>query len=114
MHAFSLEAGRTCQAVSNYCASFSSGTSDFGVEFSLSTVCGLPAHEVLPWFAAAVAEHEGVQEDGGFEAVPGNHVQSADATAMLSLEHMLAVPGILHIVHNASNDLLEHLRVLGP
>lgn len=112
LHAFMLESGLTCQDLQSFCQQVCVATSDLGVEFDLSKAPAFCVRDVWPWYDDKPPEEGIVQADAeadGFDVV--EHYLGLDAR--LSLRHMMAVPGILHIIHNASDDLLKAAPLLG-
>ena len=106
-HAVFLEAGTSPQALSEYMESIRVGTFDLGVEFSLNAVAETPLRTLYPWCSfghscgARRVEDEDPHDEFG--------VPDADADISLGLRSMLAVPGPLHIIDNATKSLLDHM-----
>lgn len=99
MHAFFLETG-TKLLLQRMTEEIVSMTTDLGVEFGMSRIQPLTAHTVLPWM---VVDH-GLPVNNGLDL--DDMEQLPDDEAKLHLTGALAAPGLLHILHNASNSLL--------
>ena len=116
MHAFLLEAGDSADAVGKLCDEVCVSTFDLGTEFSLPRVCPVPLQELFPWVSMPESTVEfHMQESADLDALQSllenSHVyQSEDRR--VSLSGSLAVPGILHIIHNAANDVLKVTKLL--
>ena len=93
VHALFLESG--CPAsLHKMSRQFVSFTTDFGVEFGLPSVCDVEVAAIMPWVASHAPLHGSEQEDGIQDSTVG-------------FSSSLSAPGLMHIVHNASNSLLE-------
>eukprot|EP00972_Heterocapsa_arctica_P072077 10644813-Heterocapsa_arctica.AAC.1 len=106
MHAFNLETGSSAR-LQSYCASIASVTTDMGVEFSLSNVHSASYLDLFQW---AVDENPlaGHGEDAGLDDVP----DIQDAQVHVTLRGSLAIPGLMHFIHNAGNSLLTVMKTL--
>ena len=104
LHAIFVEAGSTQAALADYGASLVAGTFDLGVEFSLNTIAPQGLRTLLPW--AVYAEEPTRESADDFEMV-----DDAENLAW-SLEGMLAVPGPLHVLDNATSSMLEAMPFL--
>ena len=94
VHTLYLEAG--CPASLHVlCKQFVCFTTDLGVEFGLPSVRDTELANIMPWAISAMPVHASEQPD---ECIPESTVGFSDS---------LAMPGLLHIIHNASNALLE-------
>ena len=116
MFALLLEAGPHISSLGDFAQDIVAGTFDLGVEFSLSTIRPTSCRALFPWFDASMAsspvreqEAPHANEEDLFDDVPDD---PADAETV-SLQNMLSVPGPLHILHNATDRLLEHLPYVG-
>ena len=107
MHAFFLEGGPSRQEFSSYCQSFCSLTTDYGVEHGLASVEPAEVESILPWFVETAGEVP-MQSCVEWE---GESDQSGDVAddGRISLQGCLAAPGMLHILHNATNDMVDAL-----
>ena len=97
VHALFLEAG-SAKDLGTLMSEMASCTSDLGTEFNIVRVQGAKPKELLPWLAAPqLCEHE---EDWPEEE------------EILSFGNALAIPGILHVLHNAAKRMLTGLPQL--
>lgn len=82
-------------------------TSDLGVEFSLTTVQPVDVHQLFPFIDfSRHEEHRFGPERADWDnvdLVPAPNVGFADT---------ISIPGLLHIVHNASNEVLGSMPVV--
>ena len=109
MHAFWLVCG-TLIVLQAYCRSVVAITTDFGVEFGLNQVTPTPLGVMFPWLAP-VPEGQ-VLEDTDDEWDVLEPVVDEDADTPIGLSEAIAVPGLLHIIHNCTNDLLDAIPLL--
>ena len=119
LHAAYLEAGSTFESLQQFLSEVVSCTTDFGVEFGLSKVAPISIREALPWYPQSLLEvlvpaalHD-IQEHDDAWAPPA----AADAPPVLvddkvSMTATLAIPGLLHILHNAADDLLSCMPLI--
>ena len=96
-----LLAGRTANDRKLYLDELSSCTTDFGVEFGLSSVQPVGSTEVFPWMETGDDDARDAEQGPG---LPGG--------MRLSLQRTIAAPGLLHILHNAASDLLVSCPLL--
>ena len=95
MHALLLE----CPRPTSLCAllrEIFALTSDQGVEFSITRVRPITLQEVFPWLQLPDQGDDGAWLD-------------ADDN-ILDLTHSVAIPGMLHVVHNSTKDLEKSMR----
>ena len=102
MHAFFLESGDAL-LLADLVSSIFSFTTDQGVEFGLSRVPVLPVRTVFPWIELPQFQEE-------HDWAPGPDIGEAHAAAMVDLTSSVSIPGMLHIVHNSTNDLGKSMR----
>ena len=77
---------------------------DMGTEFGVPAVRRLPARDVLPWMLSSLTEASEAAcncEDDWDVVVPG-----ASKIPTLSFENCIRVPTLMHVITNASNDML--------
>ena len=126
MFAMLLEAGSSENSLSVFAQDIVAGTFDLGVEFSLSKVRPTSLRNLFPWYHIEseiekqqqeqhhVGSPDGedafqvVAEQDDFFDVAAQH----EPCENISLSHMLSLPGPLHILDNATNNLLDHLPYL--
>eukprot|EP00971_Amphidinium_carterae_P352692 6492704-Amphidinium_carterae.2 len=94
LHGIYLETG-TVASLQDYTSSMCVMTSDLGTEFMLNTVAPTPINTILPWVGAADMDD-----------------LDAEFASEVCFQSALAVPGILHVLHNATADLLSYVTVL--
>lgn len=104
MHACFLESG-TKLTLQRMASDIVSLTSDLGVEFGLPAVQPVRVDELLPWMAADSGGLATATDPNDMEALP-------DCEDHVHLNSSLATPGMLHILHNASNSLLSVMHSL--
>ena len=110
MHGFLLEAGGDCESLIQYCSEVRVITTDFGTEYGLSRVGAVSINNLFPWISGKQVEAvECGLDDDGFDPV---ELQDPHLNHPVSLEEAIPVPGILHILHNASNSLTDSLKCL--
>ena len=109
MHAFWLVCGAIV-VLQAYCRSVVAITSDFGVEFGLNNVAPTLVGVMFPWLAP-VPEGQ-VLEGTDDEWEVREAVVDEDADSPIGLSEAIAVPGLLHIIHNCTNDLLDAIPLL--
>lgn len=114
VHAFALESGGTCEELARYCSQIRVITSDFGVEFSLSRVRPAPVRTLIPWYKEDLGEvSEGKQNQEEWEVDSPAEVDApAGLDTKVSIEEAIPTPGLLHIIHNATNSLLDSVPEL--
>lgn len=78
-------------------------TTDLGVEFNLATVRPMEANVLFPYASFA---NLGGQE---FSAEVVDFDDGGDPSALVGFTDSLSIPGVLHIIHNASNELLDSM-----
>jgi hypothetical protein len=103
MHSFFLETG-TAARLQRFCGEVHTVTSDLGVEFSLTAVQPVPVTSLLPWVLAI----DPAQDFGG----PFELDELPEVSEDVHLNDGMAVPGLMHIIHNASNSLLSVMDAL--
>ena len=112
MHALFLESCSSAGSMVKICVS----TFDLGTEFSLPKVQPVPLFDVFPWaslqeptvtFECPEADDLGVAQD-----MLNSDIFQECEQQHLSLTSSLAVSGVLHIIHNAANDVLTVTKVL--
>ena len=96
MHALYLETG-SARDLGALTSEITSCTSDLGTEFNIVRVQGARARELLPWLSVEV---------------PANEDDWPVEDESLHFPNALAVPGILHILHNAAKRMLTGLSEL--
>lgn len=113
MFALMLEAGTTRDSLASFTAEVLAGTFDLGVEFSLGRIQPTTFSDLFPWY------HELGSDGGVGEEVPHDDFdvlqfqpELGAPEPVISLQPMLSVPGPLHILHNATNSLLENVPFL--
>lgn len=104
LHSMFLEAGSSAKDLANFCNQVVTGTSDLGTEFGLPAIQPVGVRELFPW---AYPLHGG---DEGPCDVLAESEQQLDED--VGLQRALAAPGLLHIIHNIGEDLLERLPTL--
>lgn len=109
MYGMFLESGDSLTNFSSMCRSIVSGTFDLGTEFCLPNIHNVPAQTLFPW-AHPDVERTSMPE-GGDDDVAALEL-AHEPPALVGLFDSLQVPGLLHIIHNAGNDLLESVDVL--
>ena len=119
MFAMMLEAGSTPDSLASFVQEIVAGTADMGVEFSLNKILPTSFNNLFPWFSLPDSVPANNMEDcddladghEGFDVLPG--MLGGDGNAdKLSLEAMLAIPGPLHIIDNATKRLLDQMPYL--
>ena len=110
LYAFLLESGSPYKAFHSYTSGMRVLTTDFGVEFGLPSVQPIKVRHLFPWLSEAAPPESDLQDDEDFQ-----HVEEGDPGLDLevSLSHAIPAPGLLHIIHNGSNDLVKVLESLG-
>ena len=103
LHALGLEAALTMDSWVSFVKEIAVGTSDLGVEFGLNCCKDTPLSSLLPHFH--VSRPVGAAVDDVVDLDPGEEPLAEEPS--VSFENMLSAPGILHIMHNLSNDLLK-------
>ena len=96
MHALYLETG-SARDLGTLTSEITSCTSDLGTEFNIVRVQGARARELLPWLSVEV---------------PANEDDWPVEDEFLHFPNAFAVPGILHILHNAAKRMLTGLPEL--
>lgn len=111
MHAFNLESGCAAQ-LQTYCESIASVTTDLGVEFSLPDIYSANYHDLFPWAVREdpCAGEAGCRESDDLDELPEEG--QAQAQHCVTLRGALSIPGLLHVIHNASNSLLNVMQTL--
>ena len=108
MYGCFLEAGHEDDALSEYASEVVTLTTDFGVEFNLAFVEPVPIDTLFPWWysqsVVAGAEPQVNVDDDEFALAP---VEAS--VPSVSLQETIACPGLLHIIHNASEALQEFM-----
>ena len=106
---FLLDFGYTAESLASFVSEVAVCTTDFGVEFQLASVKPIDLiGSVFPWLTwRSDDDASGVPEDPEGFAVPGSPVPEE---VTLSLEETIPAPGLLHIIHNTSNDLLNVMQ----
>ena len=106
MHAMWLESGSAI-ALQEYCNSFVSTTSDLGTEFAIADIADTPIKSVLPWAQLPEQELQIIAgDDLDLEDIPEEGFEPADDPSFeVGLGASIAVTGLLHILHNAGNEL---------
>ena len=116
MHAFFLESGRSVEMMQQSCRDICVSTFDLGTEFSLPRVQPIELSELFPWatmpeprlnFDCAEANDLDVAAD-----MLNDQAFLEQEQGKVCLTSSLAVSGVLHIIHNAANDLLTVAKVL--
>ena len=106
LFAFLLESSSSCEAFATY----------FGVEFGLSSILPMSIRTLFPWFHEFQLQQDGREDcyddDEGFNCMP-DLLQDSALDTEVSLQESIACPGLLHIVHNAANDLLDVMKTIG-
>ncbi len=110
LHAFFLETGSP-EALSEYCSSVQSMTTDLGVEFSLGDTLPTKFSSIFPWASASQSQQRCCAEQEDLDDLPDEDGE-AEAYVGLSFSSSLAIPGLLHIIHNAANGLLTVMPCL--
>lgn len=96
VHAIWLESGSASAAI-QWCGEVSTITSDLGAESGLASIVPMDLASILPWAPLTPQEH-------GPEQPPDDDDFGDTA---VSLQDSLSCPGLMHILHNASNSLLD-------
>lgn len=82
-------------------------TPDLGVEFSLTTAQPVDVHQLFPFIDFGLREElcfgPESAERGDVDLVPAPNVGFTDT---------ISIPGLLHIIHNASNEVLGSMPVV--
>ena len=107
MYAMMLEAGPTPDCLASFANEIIAGTSDLGVEFSLSKILPTFFRNLFPWFHMPDAAASGGDDsncrtdddDDGFDVLPEPEHQPGDVEN-ISFQNMVSVPGPLHIIDN--------------
>ena len=116
MHALFLESCSSAGSMVKICREICVSTFDLGTEFSLPKVQPVPLFDVFPWaslqeptvnFECPEADDLGVVQD-----MLNSDIFQECEQQHLSLTSSLAVSGVLHIIHNAANDVLTVTKVL--
>ena len=108
LHAMFLEAGGTAMSLQDYTDSFVIGTFDLGVEFSLNAILPDRIQNLLPWAAfTGGIETPQMNDESEFETC-----NSEETDCHVSLQSMLAAPGPMHILDNATNSLMDSVPYL--
>ena len=107
LHGMFLEAGGSAASLKNYTNSFVVGTFDLGTEFSLNTIRPEPIHSLLPWASFPEDTCEGRGDEHDFDIA-----QATASEESISLQSMLAVPGPMHVLHNATSSLMDAVPYL--
>ena len=89
---------------------FVTGTYDFGTEFGLGKVRPMLLSTILPWIRAPDPPDHHEDEDD-FNA-PVDAEDDPMLSIGIGLDHTISVPGLLHILHNAGNDMIEQMPEL--
>ena len=107
MHLFYLEAG-TAAGVQAYCNSIDSVTSDLGTEFALTSL-GARFGDALPFARAE-------DEEAAVAAVDASDIENLPDVAatdlMIGMQQSMAIPGLLHIIHNAAKGLTAQVKCM--
>jgi len=103
MHANYLEAPelKTLQAV---CREFVGYTTDMGVEYLLKRIRNPSIKTLFPWLPRRAAEQSQFCEEG-----EDSQLCSDDT---VGLENTVPFCGLLHVIHNAGNDLEKSMKTL--
>ena len=96
MHALFLETGSS-KDLRTLTSEVVSSTSDLGTEFNIVRVRGARPSDLLPWIVEEVLERE---DDWPVEE------------KLIHFSNALAIPGILHVLHNAAKRMLTGLPEL--
>ncbi len=97
-HAIFLETG-TQGTLSKYLSEVISTTSDLGTEFILADMQPVSCRELFPWMQDDPDAVEALAAAYCLDDIPPNDDR-------ISLHTSLSTPGLLHIIHNASNSLM--------
>ena len=104
IHAMWLESGSP-KDVQDYCGSFVATTTDMGHEFALGDIADTPIKSILPWVQLPEPEVEFIDCDD-LEDVPEDGFPPAERDEFkVGFGTSIAVAGLLHVIHNAGNDL---------
>ena len=95
-------------ALSSFCREISACVGDMGVEFSIPTVCPLPAEKIFPWLPLPEPEAPTSELDDWF------FNPMAAPSHLVSFSHALQIPGLQHVVHNAATDMLDACPKMKP
>ena len=113
MHAFFLEASSSMHGLAAYCKSVVTTTTDYGVEFSLNTVKPVRLRKIFPWLLEMGAPSPPMPAQGCYDEAddmpdppPAFAAYHPDGPEV-ALDEALAMPGLLHILHNAGNSILS-------
>eukprot|EP00971_Amphidinium_carterae_P337376 6474145-Amphidinium_carterae.1 len=108
MHGIWLEAGGSASSMQQYCESIVACTTDMGTEYLLSSFEPCTLRQLFPWLGlpqdtptCCVDDIDMVEEGAGDES-----------SGLLGLSNSLGVPGLLHILHRATGDMLHVVPVL--
>eukprot|EP00959_Pyramimonas_sp_CCMP1952_P356094 7457585-Pyramimonas_sp.AAC.1 len=90
-----LISGKTMNTFKRFMDDLSVGTSDFGVEFSLSKVLPMRAADLFPWMSPddSIMQVPGDDDDDDQQQQPSQDV-------LLGMQRSISAPGLLHITHN--------------
>ena len=110
LHALKLIGGPTISDLATLVISILTNTTDLGTEFRLTAPKNVPAKQIFPWAESAAPALLDVDENDFTEY----HDLQSEADTELGFEDSLAVSGLLHILHNCGNRLMEIPEVSEP
>ena len=102
-----LVGGSSHKLLSQLTSSVEVHVSDFGVEFGLPLVQPVKISDLFPWFAfeQELPSHSEMQAcDDDFHVIAE---PDASSLPCVSLTNALAAPGLLHMIHNAANRVID-------
>lgn len=130
-HALFLESG-DMTTLSSVCKDVVSITTDLGTEHRLASTPAFPAVALFPWWRGPCRNPQpaepgeaqmniglGVGPDEDFEvgsqdsAAANPEAQQLERDVPISFRRAMPIAGLLHVIHNAGNDLEDAINTLG-
>jgi hypothetical protein len=105
-HAVYLETG-TSSTLYQYLSEVLSTTSDMGTEFILAEMQPVLTREIFPWMLDDLEDVAALANVDELDDLP-----DVAAHSSISLQNSLSTPGLLHIIHNASNSVMSVMPTL--
>ena len=105
-----LVAGKTWASFVYAVRAVAGNTADFGVEYGLNLVKPVPVRQLFPW-----AIDDAPSEDRTHEADDDFEVAEQPPSALdeaVSMEESLSSSGVLHVLHNAADNVLKNMPLV--